>query len=136
MKKLILSMLIVFFNSCSPEEQEKIDALKINPPSWIQGTWDAKDEGTNIIGLKFTSNSFIKIEEDGTESNVMLAYAILQGLGTDVTIEEFKSNSTYAIKASTVSSVVWYRFTKIASTEISWDNSPPLNKAKVYLKKK
>lgn len=113
MKKIILITLFTYFISCSPEEQEKIDALGINTPAWIQGTWIVKDDDANIVGLKFASNSFIKIEEDGTESNVMLSYVLLQGLGTDVTVDEFTSTNNYAIKASTVYSDDWYRFTKI-----------------------
>ncbi|WP_282134291.1 hypothetical protein [Seonamhaeicola maritimus] len=135
MKKIILITLFTYFISCSPEEQEKIDALGINTPAWIQGTWIVKDDDANIVGLKFASNSFIKIEEDGTESNVMLSYVLLQGLGTDVTVDEFTSTNNYAIKISTGYSDDWYRFTKISSEEISWDNAPPFNEAEIYVKR-
>ena len=129
---LILFFMLLFF-SCSPEEQERIDALGINPPSWIQGTWTLKDEVSGKRGLKFTNKSFFTIDEDGNETNVMLSYVILQGLGEDVTVEEYVGSNTYAIKAA-YSSDTWYRFTRISNEEISWDDRPPLGESVIYVK--
>lgn len=126
---------MLLFFSCSPEEQEKIDALGINSPAWIQGTWIVKDDTLGQFGLKFTEKHFFKIEEEGTEVNVMLSYVILQGLGTNVTVEEFTSINNYAIKVSTSYSDDWYRFTKISSQEMSWDNYILSTEPVVYIKR-
>ncbi|MCF7567655.1 hypothetical protein L3X37_04655 [Sabulilitoribacter arenilitoris] len=131
---LILFFTVLFF-SCSPEEQEKIDALGINPPAWIQGTWIVKDDTLGQSGLKFTEKHFFKIGEEGTENSVMLSYIILQGLGSDVTVEEFIATNSYAIKVSTGYSDDWYRFTKISSEEISWDNYNLSTEPVVYVKR-
>jgi hypothetical protein len=103
------------FLSCSPEEQEKIDALGINPPAWIKGTWIVKDDTLGQFGLKFTEKHFFKIEEEGTENSVMLSHIILQGLGSHITVEEFIATNNYAIKISTCYGDDWYRFTKFFS---------------------
>ena len=134
MKRVILFTLIIFFNSCSPEEQEKIDALGINPPVWIQGTWIVKDDTLGKRGLKFTNKSFFTIDENGNETNVMLSYLILQGLGEDVTVEEFIDQDIYSIKVSTVNRDTLYRFTKISAQEISWNDRPPIGEAEIYVK--
>jgi len=135
MKGVVIFALIIIFSSCSPEEQEKIDSLGINPPSWIQGSWILKDEASGEFGLKFTESSFIKIDEDGTEINVMLSYVILQGLGNDVTVEEFMATNSYAIKVSTGYSDDWYRFTYASSEEISWDNYNLSTESVIYIKR-
>lgn len=94
-----------------------------------------KDNTLGHVGLKFTENSFVKIEEDETEVYVMLSYIILKGLGTDVTVEEFFSTNNYAIKASTIQSDDWYRFTKFSSQEISWDNYNLSTEPVIYVKR-
>jgi hypothetical protein len=132
---LKLLSLFLLFNSCSPEEQEKINALGINPPSWMQGTWIVKDEALGEFGLKFTETSFIKIEEDGTEINVMSSYVFLQVLGSDVNVEEYITTNNYAIKVSTAFSDYWYRFTNISIEEISWDNYNLSTESVIYVKR-
>lgn len=121
MKSIVLIILIVVFISCSSENQEKIDSLSINPPSWIQGTWTIKGEALGVHGLRFTNNAFFKIDESEAETNVMFAYVLLQGLGEDVIINEFITQNNYGIKFS-YSRDEWYRFTRISNQEISWDN--------------
>lgn len=139
MKSTYAFLIFMLFLSCSKEEQEKIDALAINPPTWIQGEWRPKDDTSGQVELKFTENSFIKIQEDGTEVNVMWSYILLQGLGfeSDATVEEFKATNNYAIRVSTNRSDDWYRFTKISSLEMSWDNAlvSGITDSVVYVKK-
>ena len=55
----------------------------------------------------------------------MWSYILLQGLGfeSDATVEEFKATNNYAIGVSTNRIDDWYRFTKISSQEMSWDNA-------------
>lgn len=134
LKSLIFFMLIIVFHSCSQDEIEKANSLDINPPSWIQGTWVAKDKVLGNVRLKFTDTNFLKIDEDGVETNVMFAYVLLQGLGDEVTVEEIKLQNHYAIKISTGYSDHWYRFTKFESGEMSWDNYEQSTESVIYIK--
>ena len=132
----MLLMVYIFFCSCSPELQEKIDELAINPPDWIQGTWITKDESSANPKLKFTHNALIKKNEDESEFDIMSSYVFFMGFtGELVTVEEFNTQSMYGImiKAETLGNAS-YTFTKISDQEISWDNAPPLNDAEIYIK--
>mgnify|MGYP000206327763 CR=1 FL=1 len=121
----IIICLICTLVSCSQETLEKENSLAINPPSWIQGTWVISNEELDVENkLRFMNDAFFKIDESDSETNVMTAFILLQLLDYTISVEEFKSDSNYAIKLSVVGdSDTWYRFTRISNNEISWDNA-------------
>ena len=130
-----LILLSVIFLNCSKEEMENLEALKVSPPNWIQGTWRLKDSASGNQGWKFTRDSAIQIDEDGFEISILATYFVLTGLtGAEVTVKESNSPGYYSINITTESSSSRYVFSRLSDREISWDNAPPLNGPEICLK--
>ena len=135
MKKGIIIFLALLSISCSEELEEQIDALEVNPPSWIQGNWIVTEGTSGNQAWKFSPDAAFKIDEEGNEISVLLAATILSGLtGEKVTVDEFKNPTTYSITIRMETTDQIYRFSKISDSELSWDNAPPFNDPEHYLK--
>ena len=57
MKKLILLIVITSFFACDSSDDSSDSAF--NPPTWIQGTWQA--DNADEAGVKFTTDDFCTI---------------------------------------------------------------------------
>ena len=123
MKKLIVLLSLVFMYSCSSDESQdgiSIDGgyninAKINPPQWIQGTWNDPKGKT----IKFTKSDLI-IDPDGDNpysAKGEISYYLIQD--QDPELVETQTENTYDLQfKESASSKKNFKFIKISETQI------------------
>lgn len=129
MKKLFFTfstILILFSCSSSDDSTDSSFTSPYNPPSWIQGTWGIKANGTTILNdnpfYKFTSDNVCQITSG--ISTLCWKDAIHQS-PTVLSGSEVITNSTY--EASFISgggsSTLTLKFEKVTASQIKWVGS-------------
>lgn len=129
-QSLFIIIIFVGLFSCTKDDVEalaKNQNLSIHTPAWIQGTWMPKNATLNSLGLKFTSNDFLKIDGGNIESSVVDSYKQMQSFGTIVTKEEFSTPEEYTLEFFYKGDVIGiggetYTFFKISASELNWKN--------------
>lgn len=129
MKPIALFIVSLVLMSCTPEilkNDPQIKELNIQPPSWIQGTWAIKDPNVTADALKFTSDDFLKINENNEEISVLVGYKFIQLLGGTVTVQEYNQADQYILKFDYTDETLGsggedYTFIKSTSSELTWN---------------
>ncbi len=115
LKTLIICLFaFTILQSCSKDD-DSLSSNKINPPSWIIGSWlDKADTWAQIGGFKFTKDNLIELSADNKE---ILSYkSSFSGL-MDVT--QNSTNNSYSLKIQTFgTTVIDYYFEKGADNTI------------------
>lgn len=125
MKKIYLKVLVLVFilNGCSSDDNSNNSPIQINPPSWIQGTWLIEGSSTTF-GWRFTSNDVINIQ-NGAEISERGQLEFVLEAGQSASTSEVKTDTQYILTANySAGQTTVKSFTKISSTEISWDETP------------
>lgn len=124
MKKIILTIFIITFVSCSSDSDNASSNSVISPPSWIQGVW-LQDDGMGGVtnsGYQFTSDDFIlKGLVDYSFKNQINTNL---SAGVNSTVTETKTNNNYNVSITLSTTTSNYKFVKISSTKIEWVNDP------------
>jgi hypothetical protein len=123
-KRVVLLLLILLALSCSKEEVQEIQRISVNPPKWIKGYWLSKDEKIKHIGWRFTDNDFIEIDTEGTEISKIKTYRVLKLLGYQVKIDEIRNSSEYIVRIDIDNRSTIFRFKKVSSATMIWQNNP------------
>jgi hypothetical protein len=124
MKKCFFLFLVLTTISCSnSNDSTNSTTASINPPSWIQGTWDI--EGS-LVGAAFIfTNNDLSFKSNA--SNVISYKQLIQNsstTGNTFTEEEITStiyNISITIQGTTTTI---YNFRKISPTKIEFVNDP------------
>lgn len=123
MKKLFftLSTILILFGCSSSDDSSNsnLNSASISPPSWIHGTW-VLDGST--YGYKFTSDDFIL----KTLSDLSFKESVNSTLssGQTASTTETKTDSSYEISITILTTTYNYHFVKISPTIIEWVNDP------------
>lgn len=120
MKKLLFVFSAFFLFSCSSSDDNNSSNSAYNPPTWIQGTWGIKADGTISKNpmYKFTSDNVCQLSQvTSTCWKESIAQAPSVYSGSDVS-----TNSSY--EASFIQSggavTITLKFKKISTTKIVW----------------
>lgn len=110
--KTLIIFLISFtvLQSCSKDDDNSLDSNKINPPSWIIGSWldKTEPEWAQIGGFKFTKDNLIELSADNKE--ILNYNSSLSGL-MDVT--QTNTNTGYSLRIEVSgATVIDYYFEK------------------------
>jgi len=129
MKKVFLLLFIaVFCFSCSSsnDDSSSPNSSVYNPPTWIQGTWGIKANGTTIINdlsyYKFTSDNVCQLSSGISTlcwKEQIEAYPSFMS-GSDTT-----TDTTYEVKLVQQNGVqtITLKFQKVSATKIKWLNA-------------
>ena len=135
MKKAIIICLVLISFSCTKEDLEQAEKLKVSPPVWLHGSWINADETSGNKGWKFTPDEIVEINDEGNELNLMSVYLIMAGLtAEEITVQEFEGLDSYSILINGETFSRSYDFSRISSAEMSWNNAPPFNAPEIYIK--
>lgn len=125
--KILIStsiLLALLISACSKDEDTTSSSSSFNPPNWIIGTWlDENDsEWSQIGGFKFTNNSIIDLDVDGSEI-INYNESLKAGLKTGIIkIEEITTDNTYNVKVITSGvSTIDYTYNKGSSNTIFYE---------------
>lgn len=123
MKKILFTLFIGMTSiGCSnsdddsaPKQSNPVQNQYFSPPNWIQGSWKVG----NTSYFKFTHDDFIYVM-NGTSYKAILTQAAASGqtAKVDETITDTEYNFAITAGASSGS----YKFKKISSTQIQWNN--------------
>lgn len=123
MKKILFTLFIgMSFISCSSSDDDNTvqqsnpsQSSYFHPPLWIQGSWKIG----NTSYYKFTNDDFIYVM-NGTSYKAILTQTASNGqtAKVDETITDTDYNFVITAGASSGS----YKFHKISSTQIQWNN--------------
>lgn len=118
MKKIfLLSVLFLFFISCSSNDDSSSSNSPYNPPSWIQGTWGY--EGDDSPVYKFTSDDVCQIIQVSTHC---WKESILD-FPDNISGSDVGTDDTYEVSYVSGVTSLTLSFVKISSTVIIWTNS-------------
>jgi hypothetical protein len=101
---------ITLLQSCSKDDDNSLNSNKINPPSWIIGSWldKTEPEWAQIGGFKFTKDNLIELSAENKE--ILNYNTSLSGL-MDVT--QTNTTNSYSLKIETFgTTVIEYYFEK------------------------
>lgn len=123
LKKLILSLCIIFIFSCSSDDDSSANSINsINPPSWLQGKWLAENPDGSPLGngFEFTSNDVIVITIVSEQSQKDYV-EYLESLNQEVSVSETSSDNSYTLSIDiSFGQNIVYAFNRISDTEITW----------------
>ena len=121
MRKIIyLFFLPLISLSCSSNDNE-VNPSGINPPSWIQGTWLVEGSTNGSVGVRFTEDDIVLIQNFLETSQKKLINQS-RDLGQEVLVNEDKSNEYYSVRFDFENGQnVNLSFTKISESEITWN---------------
>ena len=128
MKKIALLisaniLLVLLITSCSKDDDSN-SLSSFNPPNWIIGTWleENDSEWSQIGGFKFTNNSIIDLDVDGSEI-INYGESLQTGLKAGIIkIEEIITDETYQVKVSTSGvTTINYKYFKGSSNTIIYE---------------
>lgn len=123
MKKLltlISAILIVSCSSGSDDNNSSSSNSNFHPPTWIQGTWGIKADGTTSKNpmYKFTTNNLCQLSQVTStcwKESIEQAPSIYSG-------SDVSTNSTYEANfiQSQGATTITLKFKKISATKIAW----------------
>ena len=122
MKKFAFMLISLALFSCSKSDEPISNTTnKLNPPSWIHGTWiGMSGSGSNLIstgvGFKFLADNWCSIL--GTTTTCWKE-AIDSSMG-QVAVKEEISNTEYIVKIKTGATTETYHFRKYSNTQIEF----------------
>ncbi len=120
MRKLVFLLLMMLAISSCSTDNEKITS-NLNPPSWIQGTWLVKGSTNGSVGVRFTDDDIVLIQNFLETSQKKLINQS-RDLGQEVLVNEDKSNEYYSVRLDFENGQnVNLSFTKISDSEITWN---------------
>lgn len=127
MKKISIFIIIyisILFNISCTKDDDVATSSSFNPPNWILGTWQDKNEPewSQIGGFKFTKNSIIDLDINGSEI-INYSESLKTGLNSGIiNIEEITTSNSYQVKVITsgVSSLN-YNFNKGSENTIFYE---------------
>lgn len=108
------------FYSCSKTSSSSSSA-SINPPSWIQGMWELKMNGTAYLGFEFTNND-IKTYQMGNQISSQKSFIDQYSSAgkSPKTTETIATDSYDIIIDYGTGQSVHYTFTKKSTTTIAY----------------
>ena len=105
-------MLSLLFTSCRNDSNENLaNGNKINPPSWIKGTWKLNADYSQYYIFK---NDDIIIQTAGMSTN----FKTLADLGS---YSQTSSDSEFSFSINSSNVIQTYKFKKISTTKIVFD---------------
>lgn len=126
MKKLISVLFFaVFIIGCSSSDDSSSSST-YNPPSWIQGKWGLKANGSSVVNdipmYRFTSNDVCQLIGGSSSSCwkdlISQSPSMLSG-------EDSETSTTYTASLISNGGVTnTFSFQKISATKIKWLNTP------------
>ncbi|QCE41367.1 hypothetical protein [Psychroserpens sp. NJDZ02] len=123
MKKLIGLVLIItlsFYSCSSDDDSVSSSETRINPPTWIQGTWLLENPNS---GYEFTNDDFCLIILT-TQTCFKESISQTNSNGGTTNVTEITTDNSYSIEITLETQTVYYEFEKISETEIEWINDP------------
>jgi hypothetical protein len=122
MKKFAFMLISLALFSCSKSDEPISSSTnKLNPPSWIHGTWigmigSGSTQTSTGIGFKFTSDNWCSVL--GTTTSCWKE--VIDSSMGQVTVNEEISNTDYIVKIKTGGTTETYHFKKYSNTEIEF----------------
>lgn len=124
MKKLLLVFVsAVFLFGCSSDGGDSGSSTSYNPPTWIQGTWGYKADGSSyqndVPAYKFTSDNFCQLASGFSQCwKETIAQSPQFFSGSDS-----HTDSTYEVNLiqSNGAVTVKLNFRKVSATKIIWE---------------
>lgn len=123
MKKLLLVVFSsVFLFGCSSSDDDSGSNSYYNPPTWIQGTWGYKADGSlyqnDVPAYKFTSDNFCQLASAFSQcwkETIQQTPQFFSG-------SDSHTDSTYEVNLiqSNGATTVTFYFKKISATKIIW----------------
>ena len=111
-KCIIIILLSLLFTSCRNDSNENLaNGNKINPPSWIKGTWKLNADYSQYYIFK---NDDIIIQTAGMSTN----FKTLADLGS---YSQTSSDSEFSFSINSSNVIQTYKFKKISTTKIVFD---------------
>lgn len=126
MKNLLFLIVITLINfGCSSDSSDSSSDSVYNPPSWIQGTWGTRANGStqvlNNYYYKFTSDNVCQLVLLTGDNALCWKDAIQQSPNT-MSGNDTATDTNY--EASLISSnglsTITFRFQKVSPTKILW----------------
>ena len=123
MKKLLFLFTSLLLLSCSSSDDNNSSNSDFNPPTWIQGTWGIKADGTTPKNpmYRFTSNNVCQLSQLTSlcwKESIAQAPSIYSG-------SDVSTNSTYEASfiANKGAVTITLTFKKVSATKILWINN-------------
>ncbi len=120
MKKLLFVFTALLLFSCSSSSDDNNSSNSdFNPPTWIQGTWGVKADGTSASTplYRFTTNNLCQLSQVTLCWKESIAQAPSIYSGSDVSTDSsYEANLIQSGGAVTIT----LKFKKISSTKIAW----------------
>ena len=111
-KYIIIIFISLLFISCRSDTDNNLaNGNKINPPSWIKGTWKLNADYSQYYIFK---NDDIVIQTAGMSTN----FKTLADLGA---YSQTSSDNEFSFSINSSNVIQTYKFKKISSTKIAFD---------------
>jgi hypothetical protein len=118
MRKLTILILAFLFVACSKDNNSSNTQASINPPLWIQGTWEQKLNGVVYNSFRFTNNDIITIS-GGVEVSQKYYIDFYKAQGkSPKTTEEISEDKYNILLDYGIGQSVRYTFNKKSNTVI------------------
>lgn len=123
MKKCFLLIIVFITISCSNSSDSiNTSVASINPPSWIQGTWEIEESGNGATFI-FTNDDLLF--KTNTTPTISYKNLLQNGSTTGNTYTEEEITPTiYNLSMTTGAVTTVYNFRKITPTKIEYVNDP------------
>lgn len=123
MKNVFLFLSCFLLLSCSSsDDNNPVNSLSVNPPSWTHGTWLIESQGIST-GLKFTSSDICSVTLQTSTCHVE-QFQVFSQHGSDVSINEPLSSETeYKADFTIDGNTVTYHVKKVSATQMNWINT-------------